>query len=205
MQEARAAPFAFLSPAGSSARGKQRSHQVIPCSRKPLDFSPWQGTASSSSVASCSRAFPSNGPALRGPGSSDSPGPELGQEATRLVPAPGSRWLQPGHAGSCGGLCACHGTGTRSQGRASPAPGNFSLSSWMSALAVIKIKSIFFCCKKKKETLFWRALSPSQLLCLCDGQGEANGILGLQGTSGALLHSGRRLDLNFQIVFSFLY
>lgn len=97
------------------------------------------------------------------------------------------------------------GQGATAQGRASPAPGNFSLSSWMSALAVIKIKSIFFCCKKKKKRhCSGEHFPPSQLLCLCDRQGEANGILGLQGTSGASFHSGRGLVLNFQIVFSFL-
>lgn len=71
------------------------------------------------------KRLPSNGSALRGLGSSDSPGRELGQEATMLVPAPGSRWLQPGHAGSCGGLCACHGTGTRSH-----SPGQSQPRAW---------------------------------------------------------------------------
>lgn len=101
-------------------------HCSVPCSRKPLDFSPWQGTPSSSSLGGILlKLLPSNGSALRGPGDSDSPGRELGQEATMLLPAPGRRWLQPGHTGSSGGLCACRGTGMRSH-----SPGQSQPSAW---------------------------------------------------------------------------
>lgn len=153
MQEARTAPLPFCplqAPQHEAGRGPTRSFQ---CSmlKEAAEFLPLAGNTLQLLGGILLKSLPSNGSALRGLGSSDSPGRELGQEATMLVPAPGSRWLQPGHAGSRGGLCACHGTGqgATAQGRASPVPGNFSLSSWMSALAPIKIKSIFFCCKKR--------------------------------------------------------
>lgn len=128
MQEARTAlvlPFCPLqAPQHEAGRGPTRSFQ---CSmlKEAAEFLPLAGNTLQLLGGILLKSLPSNGSALRGLGSSDSPGRELGQEATMLVPAPGSRWLQPGHAGSRGGLCACHGTGTRSH-----SPGQSQPSAW---------------------------------------------------------------------------
>lgn len=127
MQEARAAPlpsFPLQAPQHEASRGPAGSFQRSML-EEAAGFLPSAGNTLQLLGGILLKSLPSNGPALRGLGSSDSPGRELGQEATMLIPAPGSRWLQPGHAGSCGGLCACHGTGTRSH-----SPGQSQPSAW---------------------------------------------------------------------------
>lgn len=69
------------------------------------------------------------------------PAPALGQDTGS---SRGMGWLW-------GALCPAvgRGRGAAAWGRASPVPGDFSPSSWMSVLALIETKSIFFFWKKR--------------------------------------------------------
>lgn len=149
MQEPRAALLPLCSLQARPHRASRGPTELLLCSRKLLGFSPpapWWHLAQAPSQQWLATAGP--GGAL--------PAGELGQEAGMPALAPG-RTLAP--AGARGWLrgapCPAvgQGWGATAWGRAGPVPGNSSPSSWMSALALIKTKSIFFCWKKRDTLL----------------------------------------------------
>lgn len=118
------------------------------CSRKLLGFSPPWGMSLRLLGGILLKCLPSNGSPLQDRGSNNTAARELGQEAAVLALALGQLLAPAGARGwPWGAPCPAlgWGRGATAWGRAGPVPSNFSLSCWMSALALIKTKSIFFC------------------------------------------------------------
>lgn len=150
MQEARTAPVPLCplqAPQHEASRGPARSLQRSML-EEAAGFLPLAGNTLQLLGGILLKSLPSNGRAW---GAVTALAQSLGKRPQSCSQPRAGAGSSRGTRAALGGSVPAvgQGQGATAPGTASPEPGSSSLSSWMSALAVIKIKSIFFCCKKR--------------------------------------------------------